>query len=93
MQVRTRGGLVGVSLAEHAAACANGISALPHHRDDGSRGEELGQTTEERLALEVVVVGGGHARGGGQKLHSNQLVALLLEALDDLADLFTSHET
>jgi len=61
-------------------------SAINARTHDGAGGEEVREAVEEGLAREVGVVGLRHRLGGLLELHGHQLVALLLEAGDDLAD-------
>ena len=72
--------------SEHLAALEDDILALPHHCADGSAGHVVDETSEESLAGEVSVVLLHVLAAGGSELHGDQLVALLLEALDDVAD-------
>ncbi|GMS99065.1 hypothetical protein PENTCL1PPCAC_21240, partial [Pristionchus entomophagus] len=80
------GGGQGVGGSEHSTSLLDDVKSLPDHGDDGSRlhvGDERG---EEGLLLEVDVVLLKMSLGGSHLLEGDQLVAALLEALDDLAD-------
>jgi len=50
----------GLGLPEHLASLFDDILALPAHADDGSRGEEVDESGEERLLGKISVVVGGH---------------------------------
>ena len=75
----------GVGGAEENAAALDDVEALPDHTDDGAGGEVLAETAVEGLSGEVNVVGLGLLEGGVDHLEGNELVALALEAGDDLA--------
>jgi len=85
------GGVQGVGGAHQHAPALDAIGALPNHGHDGPRGEELHQAAEEGLGGEVGVVGGGLGLTGVHHLQANQLPALGLEALDNLANLLALH--
>jgi len=72
--------------SEDLASGGDDLLALPSHGDDGSRGEVLNETVEERLGREVGVVTGGLLLGGPDHLETDELESLLLEAGDDLSD-------
>merc|ERR1712000_392958 len=78
--------VVGAGLAEELAARADGVVALPHHADDGARGHVLDEASEEALGGQVGVVLLKELLGGVGHLQGSELEALLLKALDDLAD-------
>jgi len=80
------GRLGGHSCAEHLAALEDGVLALPHHCADWATGHVVDETSEESLAGEVGVVLLHVLAAGGSELHGDELVALLLETLDDVAD-------
>lgn len=75
-----------VGSTKQDTALLDDILALPHHGNDGARGHVLDQTGEEGLALEVGVVLLEVVLTGVHELHGHELVATVLEALDDLAD-------
>lgn len=79
-------GLVGVGGAEDFAAREDHVRALPDHADDGARGKVLDEPREEGARGQVGVVGLGALLGRRHELERHQLVALLLEARDHLAD-------
>lgn len=66
--------------------CATGDMPHPYHADDGARAHVLDETGEERLLGEIGVVLLQQLAGRCGHLQSDQLEALLFEALDDLAD-------
>lgn len=84
----------GVGSAEQSAALLDDILALPDHGDNGAGSHVLDQTREEGLALEVLVVLRSARRTHLLKvllaclgeLEGHELVATVLEALDDLAN-------
>jgi hypothetical protein len=59
---------------------------VAYHADDGAGAHVLDETGEERLGGEVGVVLLQQLLGGRGHLQSDQLEALLLEALDDLTN-------
>jgi hypothetical protein len=63
-----------------------GVATDTHHGDDGAGGEVVDQAGEEGLLGQVLVVLLSKLLGGPDDLDANELVALLLEALDDLAN-------
>lgn len=79
-------GVSGVRRAEQHASALHNAEALPHHADDRAGREVLAQAAEELLARQVAVVLLRLLNGGLQQLQANELVALVLEAADDLAD-------
>jgi hypothetical protein len=88
-KVTTDGARLGrkrVGGAKKDTAGLDGVTALPDHGADGA-GRHVGdETGEERLALQVGVVGLEVLLGSGDQLDGGQLEAALLEALDDGAD-------
>jgi len=82
----TRAGLEWVCLTQHDTSCLNNVLTLPHHRDDRSGAHVLDKSREERLGGEVSVVFLEQLLRGPHEFHSDQLKALLFEALDDFAD-------
>jgi hypothetical protein len=81
-----RGGGKRVGGTEDDAAGLDGVTALPDHGADGTRGHVGDKTGEEGLAGEVGVVGLEVLLGGGDELDGRELEAAVLEALDDGAD-------
>ena len=83
-----RGGVARVGGAEDDAAGLDDAFALPNHGDNGgAAGHVVNQALEEGLGLEVIVVLGSVLLARGKELEGDQLVALPLEASDDLANL------
>ena len=78
-------GVGGVGGAEENAAALDDAEALPAHGHDGAGAEVGAEAAVEALLGEVDVVLLGHLEGGGQHLEADELEALGLEALDDLA--------
>ncbi len=85
------GGVKGVGGAHKEASALDAVGALPHHGHDGAGGEELHQAAEEGLVGQVGIVRSGLLLSGVHQLHANQLPALGLETLDDLAHLLALH--
>merc|ERR1719409_845133 len=79
------GGLGGHGGAEHLASLEDDVLALPDHANDRTGGHVVDEAGEEALRGEVLVVLLHVLPAGTRELHGNQLVALLLEALDDFA--------
>src|SRR3954468_397260 len=75
-----------VSLTQQLATSLDDLLALPHHADDGARTHVADETGEEGLLFQVgVVILEKLGRRVGD-LDGQELVTLLLEALDDFAD-------
>ncbi|GMT02925.1 hypothetical protein PENTCL1PPCAC_25098, partial [Pristionchus entomophagus] len=72
--------------SEHDTALLDDVESLPDHGDDGSGDHVVDEGGEEGLLLQIDVVLLKMGLGGGHLLKGDQLVAALLEALDDLAD-------
>ncbi len=85
-----RQALSGIGLANKATSALDGILALPDHRNNGARREEVHQAREEGLALQVRVVSLCEILGWVDDLDRNQLVALALKAADDLTNKATA---
>lgn len=81
------GRVIGAGLAQQLAARLDDVVALPDHAGHGAAGHVLDEAGEELLAGKVGVVLLEERLGGLHDLQGDQLEALLLEALDDLADL------
>jgi hypothetical protein len=79
-----RGGLGGVGLAHHPPDLRDGVGAFPHHREDGSRGDELPEAVEERLVDVLGVVLAREVVVDPHELPGDQLQAALFEPGDDL---------
>jgi hypothetical protein len=62
------------------------LEKAAYHADDGAGAHVLDEAGEERLGGEIGVVLLQQLLGGCGHLQSDQLEALLLEALDDLAN-------
>jgi len=82
----TRGGGKRVGSAEDAAAGLASIAALPDHGDNGTAEHVGDKALEERLVGEVLVVLLEVLLGRRDHLQGDQLVATLLETLDDVAN-------
>jgi len=78
--------LLRVGFAHHHATGFGGVFALPHHRDDGSGGDEIDEFVVKRLVLQVDVVLLNVLSGSLHKFHSDELEPSLLESLDDVTD-------
>lgn len=76
----------GVGGAEHDASGADGVEPLPHHGDYGARAHVLDQPWEEGPGGQVGVVLLQQLLARPHEFEGDELEALLLEALDDLAD-------
>src|SRR3954468_8426795 len=70
--------------ADHLAGGLDRLLALEHHRDQRSRGDELHEIAEERLALVLGVVALGGLLVELHVLERDDPEALALEAADDL---------
>lgn len=79
-------GVGGVGGAEEGAASLDGALALPDHGADGAGAEVLAEALVEALLGEIGVVLLGLLEGGDEDLQADELVALLLEAADDITD-------
>jgi len=75
-----------VSLSEHAAALLDNILAFPHHGENWSTGDELDETREERLCLEVTIVDVEEVLRRLHEFASSHLITTLFEAFHDVAD-------
>eukprot|EP00341_Mesodinium_pulex_P001056 CAMPEP_0116918192 /NCGR_PEP_ID=MMETSP0467-20121206/19620_1 /TAXON_ID=283647 /ORGANISM="Mesodinium pulex, Strain SPMC105" /LENGTH=114 /DNA_ID=CAMNT_0004595485 /DNA_START=207 /DNA_END=551 /DNA_ORIENTATION=- len=80
------GGIRGLGGAEHHAAGLDGSLALPDHAAHRAGAHVVNQATEKALGGKVRIVVLQKLTGGGEQLEAEHLEALLLEALDDLAD-------
>ena len=78
-----RGGFAGLSGSQQLSALRAGVLALPNHGEHGGSLHELNQTTEERLGGKIGVVSLEVGLRRLHKLHSDQLVSLLLESSND----------
>ena len=82
----TRSRVSRASSTEKSAATLDDTSTLPAHSNDGTRGEVVAEIVVEGLVLEVNVVLTSLLLGGLKHLETSELVALVLEALDDLTN-------
>ena len=76
----------GVGGAEHLATGLDHIQTLPHHGHHGAGVHVVHESGEEGAGGQISVVLLQQLLGGPGELQGDQLEALLLEALDDLAD-------
>ena len=76
----------GAGGAEHLSAGSDGVVAFPNHAANGAGVHVFNEAREELLASEVSVVLLEVLLAGLAELHASELEALLLEALDDLAN-------
>lgn len=72
--------------ADDLAAGLHDVLALPDHGHDGSRGQEVRQTTVERLRRQILVVTLGVGLRRLHELHGHEEIATTLKALDDRGD-------
>ena len=89
---RARVGLERLRGADHAAALADDVLALPDHRNDRrALGDVLDERREEGTLREVRVVLAGELLRRHDRLDRNELVAALLKAVNDAADNLAAH--
>jgi len=81
-----RVGVSGLSCAKHLSAGSDNIITFPNHGANGARAHVLDEASEETLLREISVMLFHVFFAWGADLHRNELEALLLEALDDLAN-------
>jgi len=80
-----------IGSAQHVTSTLDDSLAFPHHGYDRSRGEELGESLEERLGFEVIIVTSRLCFRGLDKFHGDQHVTLLFKALNDFANQSAVH--
>lgn len=81
-----RGRVGGLGGTEHDTASLDGAHTLPHHAAHGTRVHVLNQTSEKALRGQIRVVLLKKGSGGGEKLKSLELEALLLKSRNDFTN-------
>jgi len=77
------GAVEGVGCSNEVTGCLDHTLSLPDHGDDGARGQEVNQVTEEGASLVLNVVLLSDLLGGGHSLQGNELESPCLELGDD----------
>ena len=79
----TGSGIARLGCSQELTTLGGCIVTLPNHRENWGGLHELNKTTEERLLLEVGIMGFEVGLRWLDKLHSDKLEAFLLESRND----------